>query len=96
MRAIIFAACPKETIYSAVDRGIVTGYDDGTFKPNKKVTEAEFAIMIAKSATNIKVSVAKPVADAHWAQSTYDELSKYGLPLLGYKDTVLKNSPSFT
>jgi len=83
----------KEAVYWAVDRGIVHGYEDGTFRPNIKVTEAEFAIMLAGSVNNNELSVAQPVADAHWAQSTYDELSKYGLPLLGYKDTVLKNSP---
>lgn len=83
----------KEAIYSAVDRGIVKGYDDGTFKPNKKVSEAEFVTMLARSINNNEFYFGKTAEDDHWAQSTYDELGEYKLPLLGYKDTVLKNSP---
>ncbi len=82
----------KKTIYSAVDRGIVAGYEDGTFKPNQKVTEAEFAVMIAKSVTHIDAFNTKP-SDIHWAQPFYDELGKYELPFLGYQDTQYKNSP---
>ena len=83
----------KDAIYSAVDRGIVHGYEDGTFKPNQKITEAEFAVMLVNSATGIDVRSVRPGKDDHWAQSVYDELGKYGLPLLGYQDTLYKDSP---
>lgn len=33
----------------AVDRGIVTGYHDGSFKPNKNVTRAEMAALLART-----------------------------------------------
>lgn len=83
----------KKTVYSAVDRGIVQGYEDGTFKPNQKVTEAEFAIMLAKSATDIDVIIANPEQNVHWAQPVYDELGKYELPFLGYQENLSKNGP---
>ncbi|MGM7634707.1 N-acetylmuramoyl-L-alanine amidase [Bacillus sp. Hm123] len=36
-------------IQSAVDKGIVSGYGDGSFKPGKVVTRGEMAIMISKA-----------------------------------------------
>ncbi|MGM7634708.1 N-acetylmuramoyl-L-alanine amidase [Bacillus sp. Hm123] len=36
-------------IQSAVDKGIVSGYGDGSFKPSKVVTRGEMAIMISKA-----------------------------------------------
>ena len=33
----------------AVDEGIVSGYTDNTFKPNKNVTRAEIAVLLAKT-----------------------------------------------
>jgi len=83
----------KQTVYWAVDRGIVRGYEDGTFRPNQKVTEAEFATMIAKSANGIDGLMAKTSQDVHWSQPVYDALGQYELPLLGYNDTKIKNSP---
>ncbi|WP_186438394.1 InlB B-repeat-containing protein [Cohnella terricola] len=37
------------SIRQAVGSGIVSGYPDGTFKPNQKVTRAEFAVMLIKA-----------------------------------------------
>lgn len=36
-------------IQSAVDAGIISGYKDGTFKPDAKVTRGEMAILLAKA-----------------------------------------------
>ncbi|MCC3372633.1 InlB B-repeat-containing protein [Cohnella sp. REN36] len=36
-------------IRKAVDAGFVSGYANGTFKPNQTVTRAEFAVMLAKA-----------------------------------------------
>jgi len=38
-----------EAIDWAVGQGIVNGYSDGTFKPNKKVTQAEFLSMLIRA-----------------------------------------------
>jgi hypothetical protein len=36
----------EERIKQAAEKGIVSGYPDGTFKPNRTVTRAEFAVML--------------------------------------------------
>lgn len=36
-------------IQSAVEKGIISGYNDGTFKPNANVTRGEMAIMISRA-----------------------------------------------
>ncbi|GIP59888.1 MULTISPECIES: S-layer homology domain-containing protein [Paenibacillus] len=37
----------EDYIMRAVEKGIVSGYPDGTFKPNHPVTRAEFTVMLA-------------------------------------------------
>lgn len=44
-----------ESIQNCVAKGIFTGYEDGTFQPDKKITRAEFAVLICKG-MNIDVS----------------------------------------
>lgn len=39
----------KQAIETAVTKGYVKGYPDGTFKPNKEVTRAEFVKMVSDS-----------------------------------------------
>ncbi|MFH0915430.1 MAG: S-layer homology domain-containing protein [bacterium] len=44
------AGSPYETaIYDLADRGIVTGFEDGTFRPSSTVTRQQFAKMIVKT-----------------------------------------------
>ncbi|MDX9971009.1 MAG: S-layer homology domain-containing protein [Candidatus Gracilibacteria bacterium] len=40
----------SEFLYTAVENGIVKGYEDGTFKPENSVSKAEFYKMLFKSA----------------------------------------------
>ncbi|MFS0726447.1 S-layer homology domain-containing protein [Paenibacillus sp. 1P07SE] len=39
----------EEIIGKAVNLGFVTGYEDGTFKPQNEVTRAQFAVMLARA-----------------------------------------------
>lgn len=43
---------PEDEAYAAIvwakDRGIISGYADGTFKPNASITEAQFAKMLVQ------------------------------------------------
>ena len=36
----------SEYIVKAKDRGWMNGYEDGTFRPNKSITRAEFYVML--------------------------------------------------
>lgn len=80
-----------EAISWATERGIVSGYPDGNFKPAQNVKEAEFATILARFVTNTdKARIALRHPGIHWAQAVYDELMTYELPLSGYKDDVAK------
>lgn len=65
-----------------VERGIITGYPDNTFRPNNPVTRAEFArIMVIGLNLPIKVTdnpSFKDVPKEHWAYP-YVETAKYYL-----------------
>jgi len=58
------------TIKSMYAKGIVNGYDDGTFKPNNTVTRAEFVKMltgaITLATTDISSITFTDVADSDW------------------------------
>ena len=83
-----------EAIMEMAERGIIKGYEDGTFRPNSHITRAEFAkIMIAAAGIDITSvnKVKQTFADVdrdHWA-FYYVELAKPYLT--GYKigDTYL-------
>ncbi|MEK0316978.1 S-layer homology domain-containing protein [Cohnella sp. 56] len=53
----------KAAIETAVDKGYVKGYPDGTFKPGKEVTRAEFVKMAADS---LHLPVDAAAAGAKW------------------------------
>lgn len=65
-----------------VERGIITGYPDNTFRPDNPVTRAEFArIMVVALNLPIKVTDTpsfKDVPKDHWAYP-YVESAKYYL-----------------
>ena len=38
----------KNTIQSWLDQSLITGYEDGSFKPDKSITRAEFMALVNK------------------------------------------------
>lgn len=62
--------------------GLIKGYEDGTFKPNREMTRAQFAALIAgylkldDKGDGIKF---KDVKDNHWAKKYIDMLSANGI-----------------
>ena len=56
-------------IKALVDAGAITGYPDGSFKPDNNISRAEFAVVLVK-AFNLESEGGKVFADTadHWAQ----------------------------
>lgn len=65
------------TIQWAEDNHIVTGYTNGTFRPNQAVSEPEFLSMLLRSYPEIKVSG----SSSPWYKSYYDAAARLNLPL---------------
>ncbi len=58
----------SEAIKELSELGCISGYPDGTFKPENRITRAEFAVVLVK-AYNINVAAGKVFDDTagHWA-----------------------------
>ncbi|MGS0745229.1 Ig-like domain-containing protein [Syntrophomonas erecta subsp. sporosyntropha] len=75
----------EQTIQNMVDNGIVAGNPDGTFKPEGKITRAEFATLLVKA---YKLSGSgKVFADtsSHWAKD-YIAIASANSIVNGYND----------
>ena len=76
-------ACER-AVQRMVSLGIVNGFDDGTFQPEKNVTRAEFATMLTRMMNmdaNSMMTGASPfsdVADNHWAAGSIKIISDLG------------------
>jgi len=80
-----------ENVKTLVDEGTINGYSDGTFKPNKSVTRAEFVKMIGKWNKRSEVEYSD-ITKEHWA---YDYIMWSGLDAAGsniYPDVEIKRS----
>jgi hypothetical protein len=75
------------------DRGVLGGYDDGSFRPDSLVTRAEFSKMIAifmkLNLTTTTVSSFSDVSSNHWALK-YIEADKSSELISGYPDGTYK------
>ncbi|MBH0230789.1 S-layer homology domain-containing protein [Halobacillus yeomjeoni] len=75
----------NEVVY-LVERNILTGYKDGSFKPDQKITRAEAATVIAKELKlKLVSSDFSDVSDQHWADEYIGAAKKAGI-LNGYDD----------
>ncbi|MFB9275215.1 S-layer homology domain-containing protein [Cohnella cellulosilytica] len=87
-----------ESIAEAAEKGLVGGYPDGTFRPDKPVTRAEFAVMLANGLGWTKPSESRLVfaddkAAPPWARAALATASGSGV-LAGYPDGTLRpNEP---
>lgn len=73
-----------------VNQGLVKGYPDGTYQPNKSLSEAEFATMMTSFAVNASVTGA---ASAHWSDPYYTAMNKFNLPFKGYTNISFRDKP---
>lgn len=102
-----FSDVPESSSYSQAvsslnQLGIITGYDDGTFKPDNDVTRAEFCAMLMRSmgygdigATSSEGLPFSDVSDSNsdisWAIKNIDTAYKMGI-VNGYDDGTFKPS----
>jgi len=103
-RNTVFSDIPKESsesglIQSAFEKGIVTGYKDGTFRPNDPVTRGQFAAFIDRAYgkylpnnSNIEFKDVPKTLSSHDA---IKKLAGAGIAT-GYKDGTFKPNETLT
>ncbi|MDQ6419589.1 S-layer homology domain-containing protein [Paenibacillus sp. LHD-117] len=89
----------EANIKQAVSSGIVGGYPNGTFKPQKKVTRAEFAVMLMNALKLQGEGAALTFTDTAsigvWAQKSVAEAVRGGI-IQGYKDGTFRPNAEIT
>ena len=73
-----------------IDKNIIVGYPDGTFKPDQPVTRAEFAALLNKAfeLPPIRESISfKDVPQNYWAAAVIDKAYRSGF-LAGYPNQI--------
>ncbi|SMF90851.1 Bacterial surface proteins containing Ig-like domains [Paenibacillus uliginis N3/975] len=88
----------EDKIKVAMDQGLVTGYPDGTFKPDKPVTRAEFVVLLARGLGlegESGISFADERLIPNWAKSYVAAGISYGF-ISGYADNTFRASKTMT
>lgn len=73
------------TIQWAVNKGVVKGYPDGTFKPSKNVSEAEFLMMFISAYQEVSPTAGQ----THWADPVYDVAYKLNWQVKGVNNNAV-------
>ena len=81
----------EQDILSAVEKGFVAGYHDGTFRPNNPVTRAEFVTMLVKgnAIQNGTKSITFSDVANHWAFTSIMAVASNGY-VSGYPDGTFR------
>ncbi|QJD84585.1 S-layer homology domain-containing protein [Cohnella herbarum] len=89
----------EANIKQAVSMGIVKGYADGTFKPGKTVTRAEFAVMLMNALKPQEEGSALIFSDSAkigaWARKAVAQAVQAGI-IKGYKDGTFRPDAEIT
>ncbi|MEK3916480.1 fibronectin type III domain-containing protein [Paenibacillus sp. FSL H7-0331] len=89
----------EANIKHAVSGAIVTGYPDGTFKPNHTVTRAEFAVMLMNTlklqGEGTKLSFIDTAKIGTWAQKAVAQAVQAGI-IYGYEDGSFRPDTEIT
>lgn len=88
------------SIAAVNEAGILNGYPDGTFKPNRPVTRGEMAVMLfnlldMKVPANVKSTPFSDVSSTHWARVAIAQLAKEGW-LTGFPDDTFRPDAATT
>ena len=84
-------------IASAAEEGIISGYDDGTFHPNEKVTRAQMATLIAR-AFDLEETSSHSFTDVSESAWYYTPINKVATAKItvGYPDGTFKPGKDIT
>ena len=86
----------EEDIIIMSSLGIIKGYEDGTFKPENKITRAEFATIITRFDEMQKIDFKTSFVDVtkdHWAYDTINYAKMMGW-ISGYEDGTFQPDSS--
>lgn len=77
--------------------GVITGYPDGTFRPENTITRAEFTTLVVRfmGLAGEGVSAFPDIAETHWASSYTATAERQGL-LSGYPDGTVHPEAAVT
>ncbi len=86
-----------DTVGYAVQKGIVSGYPDGTFKPNQAITRAEFASIASRFAelTEEKDLTFSDLNASHWGYKAIRLAASNGW-ISGYPDNTFRPEQAIT
>lgn len=78
----------KGSITELINAGVISGYPDGSFQPDKTVTRAEFTVMLVK-ALKLESRAGSQFTDtaAHWAGESISTAAAHGL-ISGYTQST--------
>jgi hypothetical protein len=89
----------KAFIEKSIELGFVTGYEDGTFRPNGTVTRGEFATMLARALKlelgDTEFSFADQKQTPVWAKAFIQAIAKAGF-IKGYEDGTFRANKEIT
>ncbi len=88
----------KDFIDRLAKMNIVSGFPDGTFKPDQSLTRAQYAALLAKAfelAPRREATVFKDVAANYWAQPAIIKANRGGF-LAGYPDSTFRPEQNLT
>ncbi|WP_052128633.1 S-layer homology domain-containing protein [Neosynechococcus sphagnicola] len=91
---VAFNYWARPFIERLADKGIIKGFPDGTFQPDKPVTRAEFAAMIRQGFTKSQVRSRRDFTDvpgSYWAAPAIEQAYTTGF-MSGYPDGEFRPS----
>ena len=85
----------REYIEKFAEKGYITGYEDGTFKPNNTITRAEIAQILSSFNINLKFEDVNFKDSNGWFSNAIKKATENGF-LSGYKDGTFKPNNKIT
>ena len=98
-----FSDVPKDSPYYmsanfCSSKGYISGYPDGTFRPEGYITRAEICVVLVRFFslnTDIKIALPTDVATGHWASDSIAACISSGV-MSGYEDKAFKPDKRLT